>query len=314
MNANPIMQVVYISNRPSTFAETLELVALLMPFIKSAVVCVPDKLESRFNSIRSSLPITTIPESHILSSLDVEKLPFLDHQTRNHLLRSQLVKSELIASRFIMSDDDSRPMKIVKPETFLKDGRFRRYFFYDLAKWRHNQTEFDAGQIATCAVLQHEGLEHLSYASHMPQIIDRELFLESSTFFEGHLDNHPLCEWSTYFNYAAHKKPDLFYEPEPYSTMCWPEHPLAWRQFVTQPEYLFENHTPSLYKRKAVFFDQRAASSSSIATLNKQNIQKAILWKKLTLSLMHPEHGSGFSKYLSHKTWINKLLKHILVN
>ncbi len=303
------MQVVYISNRPSTFAETLEFVSLLMPFIESAVVCVPDKLESNFNSISSSIPIITIPESNILNSSDVKKLPSLDHQTRNYLLRSQLVKSELIAARFIMSDDDSRPMKMIKPETFQEDGRFRRYFFYDLAKWEHNQTEFDAGQIATCAVLKHEGLDHLSYASHMPQIIDKELFLESTTFFKKYQNSHPLCEWSTYFNYASQKQPKKFYEAEPYLTLCWPEHPLAWKQFVTQRAILFENHTPSLYSRSGVFSNHTSSKLADQEALELQSVQKVVDWRRYSILLKHPEQIKSIKKYFHYRTWINKAFK-----
>jgi len=300
------MQVVYISNRPNIFAETLQHVALFMPFIDKAIVCAPDSLVPQFQQLSPHLSLDVVPESSVLSSEEMTNIFSLDHQRRNYLLRNRLINSDKVDAQFIMSDDDARPLKPVTIETFITDGRYRRYFFYDLADWDNNQTEFDLGQISTHAVLDYENLEHLSYASHMPQIVDRELFIDSTRFFQLHAKQHPLCEWSSYFNYASNKYPEKFHPPEAFLTLCWPEHPQAWKYYIEPASSMFENYTPSLYQNKRVFASFKTAAESH-AQLVQMNIKKIILWKNYSIYCLYPERTKGIAKYLRLRTWINKL-------
>lgn len=300
------MQIVYISNRPTVFAETLQHVALFMPFIERVVVCVPDKLEAVYRSTTSSFQIQVVPESSVLLKEEISSFSALDHQRRNYLLRGRLIRSDIVDSQFIMTDDDARPLKPISLDIFIKDGRHRRYFFYDLAVWSSNQTEFDAGQIATCAVLDYENLEHLSYASHMPQIVDKAMFVQTHDFFSRHAKSHPLCEWSTYFNYAPSISPEKFHQPEAFKTLCWPEHPLAWKLFVEPQSAVFENFTPLLYESSQVFTDF-ASNTQDIDALAQDNINKLISWKQYQLALRHPEQLPGLLKFLKLRTWINKI-------
>jgi len=302
------MQAVYISNRPTIFAETLHHVALFMPFIKAIVVCVPDKQKQVFQAIASSIPIQVVAEGAVLSDDEASGFSNLDHQRRNYLLRSRLIRSDKVDAQFIMSDDDARPLKPIALDTFIKDGRYRRYFFYDLALWNNNQTEFDAGQIATCAVLDYENLEHLSYASHMPQVIDRDLFNEVTTFFQSHSTRQPLCEWSTYFNFAANRYPERFLPAEAFVTLCWPEHPLSWRHFIEPASYSFENYTSSLYQSRGIFKNLGSDAKDRENTITV-NVEKIILWKTYTIMCLHPERTKGLKKYLRFRTWINKLFR-----
>ena len=305
------MQIVYISNRPTTFAETLRHVALFMEFIDEVLVCVPDHQQAEFESIQASQAISVLSESEILGNSELAELPNLDHQRRNYLLRTRLVRSESINDQFIMSDDDARPLKPITVETFIKNNLYRRYFFYDLAHWNNNQTEFDAGQIATYAVLNYENLPHLSYASHMPQVIDRSMFTEAADFFAGHQQNHPLCEWSTYFNFAASQHPEKFHDAEAYITLCWPEHPLSWKLYTSPNGFAFENHTQSLYTKDKVFADYTSGAKPLNRAVQKQdNIKKVVSWIKHSISQHYPEQSKSLRKFLSLRVWVNKLLKH----
>lgn len=303
------MQVVYISNRPNIFAETLQFVSLFMPFVDKAIVCVPDAQKHQFLKIHTTLALEVVTESSVLTDKEAANFSNIDHQRRNYLLRSKLVQSSMIDAQFIMSDDDARPLKPISIETFIQNGRYRRYYFYDLASWDNNQTEFDAGQISTYAVLNFENLEHLSYASHMPQIIDRDLFNEASTFFHSHSTQQPLCEWSTYFNFAANKYPERFQPAEAFVTLCWPEHPLSWQYYVEPAGYSFENYTPLLYQNEGSFknLSSVAKSHTNIVIIN---IEKIILWKKLTIRCLYPERTKGLAKYFRLRTWVNKLFRH----
>jgi hypothetical protein len=309
------MQAVYISNRPTIFADTLHQVALFMPFIDEVVVCVPDNQKQAFQALSSIMPIKVIAESAVLSREEFINFNDIDHQRRNYLLRSRLVTSDTIDAQFIMSDDDARPLKKITKEAFIKNDRYRRYYFYDLALWNNNQTEFDAGQISTYAILDYENLEHLSYASHMPQIIDKNLFIEANGFFAEHQKHYPLCEWSTYFNFASEKHPQRFHQPEAYATLCWPEHPLAWNLFIAPNGFSFENYTPSLYQGNNRFANYLVKPKElEIRTQQNQNIQKIISWKEFIISQHHPEQSNSLLKFLSYKTWVNKLLRHRLFN
>ena len=300
------MQIIYISNRPQQLVDTLQQVAQFMPFIKKALVCMPDALIQKFTLPAHALPTKIIAESEILDAKELTELPLLDHQRRNYLLRSRLINHAAVDERFILSDDDARPLKNMTEKQYLKNGKYRHYFFYQLNRWNNNQTEFDVGQISSGAVLNYLGLPSLSFASHMPQIIDRELFKESTAFFESYAKDYPLCEWSTYFNYAYAKHQHRFCEPEAYLTLCWPEHPLAWQPFVTPSDYVFENYTPTCYASKGVFSGISQAPEKSA----RLNIKKIILWRQYTISCLHPEQDNNLLKYVKARTWINKLLKH----
>ena len=304
------MQIVYISNRPEILLETLEHVALFMPFVDQAVVCAPDQLLERFKANASTIPLQTIAESSILSEAEVGQLSQLDHQRRNYLLRTRLAEHNIIDSQFIMSDDDARPLKLIELTRYFEGERYHRYFFYDLRNWNNNQTEFDAGQLSTCAVLEYLSLPQLSYASHMPQIIDRELFLEAAGFFKALFLEFSLCEWSTYFNYACSKHPERFHKTCSYMTLCWPEHTLAWKQYVQPNEYLFENYTPTCYAANRPF-DGLQTGRATREQITKISIEKIIQWRRFSIACSHPEQSKSLLKYFNPRTWVNKVTKHI---
>jgi len=305
------MQIVYISNRPTIFAETLAHVAVFMPFIERALVCVPDNLIEEFESVEHAIPTQVMPESDVLDGATIKTLPTLDHQKRNYSLRTQLITNASIDEQFIMSDDDARPLKQIDLSYFIEDKKFHRYYFYDLADWNNNQTDFDRGQINTYAVLEHNNLPYLSYASHMPQIIDRELYLESITYFKEYTNNFALCEWSSYFNYAGKTHPQRFNDPQAFATLCWPEHPLAWEHSIKPSSFLFENYTPSLYQAKQAFSglsnDNLSMDNLDQYASQLLNIQKVVEWRKHYIIQHHPEQAKSMLKYLNIRTWLNKL-------
>ncbi|MEM7358804.1 MAG: hypothetical protein AAF431_06895 [Pseudomonadota bacterium] len=289
--------------------ETLRHVANFMPFVNRALVCVPVDLASAFAKSSTVIPLQVVIENEILAKAEIGELASMDHQSRNYLLRKNLIASSHVDAHFIMSDDDARPLKVIEKSRFLVDEQYRSYFFHDMQKWSNNQTEFDAGQIATGAVLQCLNISTLSFASHMPQIVDRALFLEAAEFFKNYATQYPLCEWGSYFNYALSRYPDRFLPPQPYATLCWPEHPLAWRPEVTPKEYLFENYTPALYTRAGVFSEESASPfdpDQSVFT----SVRKIVRWRRYEISLRHPEQEKNLRRFLNPRTWINKLFRH----
>ena len=293
--------------------ETLEHVALFMPFIDEALVCVPDKMVDQCTSSSSSVPLQVVSESEILSQNEASKLPLLDHQRRNYLLRTRLIKHQNVNAQFIMSDDDARPLKTVDVSRYFESNRYHRYYFYDLTQWQSNQTDFDAGQLSTGVILQYNNLPHLSYASHMPQIIDRDLFIEAAQDFTQYSSEHPICEWSSYFNFASFHYPEKFHEAKPFLTLCWPEHPLAWQQEVVPDRFLFENFTPELYAPRQVF-EGLPTEYQSEQTAKNLTVEKVTRWQKHMILTRHPEQADGIGKFLNWRTWVNKLTNHLEIN
>ncbi|MFT6045941.1 MAG: hypothetical protein ACI9WC_001644 [Arenicella sp.] len=291
------MQIVYLSNRPTLLLETLKQVVLFMPFVNEVVVCVPDIMVTEFNSCANqNCVMTVIRESEILNQTELASVRELDHQRRNYLLRTKLAQHEEIAEEFVMSDDDSRPLKAISLDNFVKDSKHRSFFYYDMREWNHNQTDFDVGQISTCAILGYHNLPQLSFASHMPQIINKSLFLEAAAFFEPHSSDQPICEWSSYFNFAHNRKPQLFSMPEPYQTLCWPEHPLAWKQTVIPKEFMFENFTPSLYLKGMPFKNFNNEDEHETTRQDQYTIAKIIKWHRYSLAMRFPEQRPGIGE------------------
>lgn len=264
------MQIVYISNRPDFLNETIKQVEKFMPFVDSAVVLCPALCKGQ---------IITPDKIHVEILLEEDfrqgtgrNLSVLDHQSRNYLLRTKLIETEYVHDEFIMSDDDSRPIADVAPHDYKLDGKYRSYYFYDLEKWKYGATEFDFGQRVTGILLRYLGLPHLSYASHMPQLINRKIFRESATYFEKYARKYPLCEWSTYFNYAHKHHASAFSKPEAYRTLGWPDFPGTWPYYVRPAHFLFENYHPDMYASGALFEGLPASpdkAEADLATLEK---------------------------------------------
>lgn len=310
------MQIVYISKRPKQCFQTIERVMQLMEFVSDVVVCVPDQQLNEFEADKAKLepriPIRIFGQNKVLTNAERSTLDTLDHQQKNYLLRTRLARLNEIDAQFIMSDDDARPLKKIDRTLFLEDEKYHHYYFHDLARWKHNRTDFDRGQLNTHAVLNQTDLPHLSYASHMPQIIDKDLFVESARFFKDFALQHSLCEWSCYFNYAYSHYPEKFHLPSTYLTLCWPEHPLAWKPGVEATQLYFENFTPSLYQQGGIFHQLSEPNNHSRIPeeqLARNNVQKVILWKSYVIDLRHPEQTRGLRKYLKWRTWVNKLTR-----
>ena len=245
------MQIIYISNRPDLLNPTLRQVSVFMPFIKEVLVLSPAEQHAKIEC-PASLRLTLLSDDlfdDVFSNSTLRN----NHVFRNYLLRVKLLQREEVAEEFIMSDDDYRPVRPVEPEFFKKDGKYRSFYFYDLADWTANATEFDRGQQATYVLLNYFQFSTLCFASHMPQMINKQLFQEAANFFASHAKTYPICEWTSYFNYQQKYHPEQFHAPEPYQTLAWPELPLIWPYYVKPLRYTFENFYATLYKPEGVF-------------------------------------------------------------
>jgi len=297
------MQIVYITNRPQIFNETLLQVLQFIDFVESAIVVCP---ESCCNEIihTDRIHIDILIEDDLIGNVTHE-FTKADHQSRNYLLRAKLVDCPLVQDEFIMSDDDSRPITDIKLVHYKLRGKYRSYYFYDLSRWKYVSTDFDHGQRVTGAILRYLDLPVLSYASHMPQIINKKIYAESVRFFEKYAMKYPLDEWSTYFNFAHKYFVSSFCAPEAFRTLCWPDYPGTWPYYIRPSRYLFENYYPHMYSVDALF--EGLSPCPKREEIAQETIEKII-------RLDNIESGRMKFRLSAQDPWRRKSLKHAIAS
>ena len=272
------MQIVYLSARPDLLAETLGHVRHFASFLDEAVVIAPQRLASQMALVGEpwGLPVVVVTDEELLDA------PLtLDHAARNQQLRAAVTHHDAVADVFVMSDDDARPIVPIDESFFVgPDGRHRRRYFYTLADWHHNVTDFDKSLLHSWIALRQRGLsDPLCYASHMPQIIDKALYAEVNASMQSIAERYPIDEWSPYFNIAPVEHPERFADPEAFVTLGWPQYPGEWPHQVTPPQHVFENHHPELHEAGALYDGLPTACDPQTAA--DTNLEKIIRWYRL---------------------------------
>lgn len=276
-----LTQMVVLTARNDDIMKSLPYIEAYMPFVKELVICCPPQNVQPFREkYTGRLMLSFITDDELLDGAPLPE----DHQARNFFLRCCLVRQDKLKNVFIMTDDDYRPMKPLTQEVFLKDGRYRGYYFYDLRDWQgtyNNYTSFDKGAFATRDFLLKEGYPTLQYSSHQPQVIDRRIFLEMLNTHNG-IEKMPYDEWSTYFNFGFYRYPDKFLPCESVS-MCWPGDLASWDINHVPKNYLFENYYEELYGEGKIF---EGFSRDFCENTENENIEKARLYRESALRQM----------------------------
>ena len=276
------MQIVYLSARPELLAETLGHVAHFAPFIDTAVVVAPKRLQPAMQAVGEpwGLPVTVLTDEDVLG-LASHEISALDHATRNYRLRAAAVRNDAIDDVFIMSDDDSRPMVPIDIDTFIDHhGRHRRYYFHSLAQWRHSTTDFDHSLLHSLVLLRQRGFpDPVCYSSHMPQIIDKALYVMVADAIESEVATYTPDEWSPYFTIGAELSPTRFADPEPFVVLGWPQFPGEWPHETVPPRHVFENHHPELHEEGGLYAGLPSACVPD--TIDETNREKIIRWHRL---------------------------------
>lgn len=269
------MQFVTISSRPDVLAESLDHLRHFMPWVDHGLVVAPARVASQI-ALGDDVVVVTDEE---LVGAEASTLPGLDHMSRNFTLRGALARHPAVDDVFLMADDDHRPLKPV-PESFFRDGdRHRCFYFYDLNEWRGRSTPFDEGQHHAAELLGYLGYGHLAFGSHMPQLIRKELIAEAWTKAAELTERRDICEWSLYFNVGRARHPELFCEPQPFVTLCWPQYPGEWQWWVRPPEFVFENFHAELYEPGHLFDGISPKLDPDRA--ERDNIEKIFRWSEL---------------------------------
>lgn len=246
-----IRQMVVLTARDDAIGETLKYVDRYMPFIEEVVLCCPDFAAEKMKASYSGrMHIRVLTDSQVLQG---RELPG-DHGRRNFMLRCMAMQSDELDEVFIMSDDDYRPLRMIDEGQFVTEDYYRAYYFYNLDEWCGSitdRTSFDEQQYRARDFLHEHHYPTRQYASHQPQVIDRDIYREMIAQHPG-IEEMGLCEWDSYFNYAQYKYPQLF-RSEPYITMNWPAADSDWRKTVYPSEYVFENYYEHLYREENIF-------------------------------------------------------------
>jgi hypothetical protein len=292
------MQIVYLSNRPDILRDTLSAVDRFMTFVDEVVIVIPGNMQSGFDYVNDLFPAGFIHDESLARTGGLS----LDHQTRDYLLRACLSEHPAIAEEFIMSDDDYRPLVTIDPAIFKENGKHNSYYFYDLADWIYSESDFDIGQQNTYQVMKCLKYPHLSYASHMPQIVRKDILGESKKHFSTYSARLGLCEWSTYFNYAHRHHPELFYPAQPYKTLCWPDCVTCWPKAFEPDEYLFENYSPRLYAKRGPFSEIAALDTDS----DDQRFTKILAWYRHEINVLQ---GKSLDTDTFFRRFANRIIR-----
>ena len=276
------MQIVYLSNRPTVLAGTLESVARCQAWIDHAVVCAPAHQHDEMRTLAAAVwphQLTLIGENE-LTGLDANAISALGHVERNVTLRRALVDQGHTADTFLLSDDDYRPLTTIPITDFIDDdGRHHGYWFYELVQWPGDQTSYDHAQIRTLGVLQLLGMPTLAYGSHMPQVMTVEGWNRAFELSDGVGGGSLVDEWSLYFNINSVENPDQFGEPRPFRTLAWPQWPHQWPFFVRPDPIRFENHYPEHEAEGGLFAELGPARSDADA------LERIVAWRSAELAI-----------------------------
>ncbi|MCU7836169.1 MAG: glycosyltransferase [gamma proteobacterium symbiont of Taylorina sp.] len=287
------LQFVFISIAVENIRGTIQAIDNLMDFVKEYIVITAPEFINEFQTIQSKYPLTIIDETSILKEY-TKDFSNKDHVTKNWLLRASLINLTLLENEFIMLDDDNRPLTPIKRDKFIdQDGSYNCYYFYNLLEWNHKGTDYDIGQQNMKQVLSDKNYELLSYSSHAPQIINKQIFKEMQERFFSIGLTTPIDEWSIYFNYAVSLYPCLF-NKKIFQTLNWPDNPFYWEQLYTPENISFENYYKDIYQTN--FFNEAMSHKDKLEKKQQQLkpfTQSIQMFKKNTklLSLNNMIHG-----------------------
>ena len=267
-----VKQMVILTARVDDIKRTIPYIENYMPFIEKILLCCPDKVADDMKAIETKrVIIDTLTDGEILKGRPLPE----DHGTRNFFLRCLAMQSDKVDEVFIMSDDDYRPLKEIDKKVFLEDDSYAAYYCNDLNEWKGvvgGMTSYDYYIFRTREFVNENRYPSYQYSSHMPQIIEKDIYLEMIKEHEG-IEMKGLDEWSSYFNYAQAKYPDLI-RSKPYIVMCWPGLRTDWDMYVKPTEYLFENHYDFLHEKGRIFEGLSEEYSNKTEEENRIKIER----------------------------------------
>ncbi len=287
-----IRQMVMLTSRAENFMATLPFIENYMSYIKEIVLCCPDDMKQMVEkAYGGKLRLQFLTDSEVLAGTPLPE----DHTRRNFYLRCLAMESGILDDTFIMSDDDYRPMYPMGREVFYQNGKYIGYYFYMLREWKGTggiPTSFDSSMFRTYDFLRERKYPCYQFSSHMPQIINRSIYLEMLGKYPE-IKTEGLDEWSVYFNYMMKYYPEDL-EIRPYLTMMWPGNGTDWQMLVKPEKYMFENFYPEHYEKGGIF---EGFSKEWKDSIWEENLRKTVLY----VNRQHMADCSG-KKYEAYRT------------
>lgn len=241
-------QHVCISIRPDDFRRLVKQTDKYVDVVKEYIVVTRSDLIPQYSAVKSSHKIIVIDEKDLLGSA-YRDFQSKSHVQKNWLLRAALPDLKILEDEYIMLDDDNLPIKTINRDYFVKDGRYRCYYYTDLLSQKRSVASYDEGQYQMAELLQKHNFQLLCYSSHAPQIINKKLFKEMLAYFAPYIkDDTQVDEWSMYFNYATTNYP-LYFEKRLTEALNWPSHPSNWQFTYVPQQYSYENFYDHIYSR-----------------------------------------------------------------
>lgn len=281
------MQGVVISIDINKLKLTLDEMSEKMKFVSHFLLVTPSRLKTRAEIALVGHNVIIITDEELLGE-ELGLFKKLDHQEKNWLLRVSLMRRDEVEPNFIMFDDDNRPLCDIPVDTFVShQGIYNGYYFYDIETWPHYATDYDKGQHKTARVLREAYLEKLSYSSHMPQVINKEIYLEMIL----NIKETGLDEWSMYFNYIATRYPRQF-RKKVFVTMNWPARPSDWQHTYRPPQYLFENYYDHIYDESEAYNLSEAKHENNGTKIEIKHKQTASFYRAV-------DNFNQITKYIS---------------
>lgn len=291
------MQIVFLSNRPSVLAGTLQAVARCQPWVDQAIVCAPGPQHEAIRRLATTVwphDLTLIDESE-LTGLNATAVAALGHVERNVTLRRALIDNGHTAATFLLSDDDYRPLTDIPITDFIgNDGRHHGYYFYELEQWAGDQTSYDHAQIRTLGILQLLGMPTLAYGSHMPQIMTVDGWNRAFELSDSVGGGALVDEWSLYFNIGAAETPERFAEPRPFRTLAWPQWPHQWPFMIRPDPIRFENHYPDHDLGGGLFATLEHVQAGGAVRSDADALERIVSWRTAELAIAELRFDPGW--------------------
>lgn len=281
------MQVLYLSNRTDVLAVTVR--ALRQSVSEELEILVITPQATGIDGV------TDLIESELLSSAEQRAIAAADHGGRNTMLRDLAIRRGPLADRFLLSDDDYRPLGPLDVDFWQRSGKLRNYVSHDLARWRRLTTSYDGTQLNTWLALAQWDLPHLGYGAHLPQMMIRDHWIEAfdawGTLSQATADaGHPVAwrvdEWSLPLNWGRGKHPDSYHPAETHRTLCWPQFPWEWARDYRAPRYDFENFYPEHYQAGGLLEGLPETAPADSAAAAATAFEKARRWHELERTMV----------------------------
>jgi hypothetical protein len=273
------LKALIISNRANEWQERIPCYQLLMPFLSGIIVVAPPTI------IQKCAPLTDkyirfIDEREFINpeKPEIYGLDGFEHASFNFILRTSIICSDmgsgLLGKDFLVMDDDNIPLEKISREVFFSNNQYIGYFYQRFPHILPKKFQFRSYDISlrkTHKMLKDMGINKgFIFSSHMPQIINRSLFIEACNFFNPAEYGYMICDWSMYFNYTGKYHPQQF-RIQPAPVICWPMNARMAAGSLFNKKRLFENYYEDNYKEGGIFHNfPRFASPDNDGLLHNQ--------------------------------------------